>query len=65
MTDESGTHYSPFAYGTVNNTGWTQITGKYTVNPNGLLMLLDLYVEGPALGVNFYVDDLSFKEIAD
>jgi glucuronoarabinoxylan endo-1,4-beta-xylanase len=65
MTDESGTHYSPFAYGTVNNTGWTQITGKYTVKSNGLLMLLDLYVEGPASGVNFYVDDLSFKEVTN
>jgi glucuronoarabinoxylan endo-1,4-beta-xylanase len=65
MTDEAGTHYGPFAFATVTNTGWTQISGQYTVNPNGLLMLLDLYVEGPPAGVNFYVDDLSFKQVID
>jgi glucuronoarabinoxylan endo-1,4-beta-xylanase len=61
-TDKGGDHYEQAAAGTANNTGWTQITGQYTVTADGSLTALDIYAEGAAAGVNFYVDNVSVKE---
>jgi glucuronoarabinoxylan endo-1,4-beta-xylanase len=61
-TDKGGDHYDQAAAGTANNTGWTQITGEYKVIADGNLTALDLYAEGPAAGVNFYIDNVSVKE---
>ena len=60
-TDQGGDHYDFCAAVTANNTGWTQLTGQYKVTADGNLTTLDLYAEGPAPGVNFYLDNVSVK----
>jgi glucuronoarabinoxylan endo-1,4-beta-xylanase len=60
--DKAGDHYEQAAAGTANNTGWVQITGQYKVTADGKLTGLEVYAEGPAAGVNFYVDSVSVKE---
>ncbi|HEX5221301.1 MAG TPA: endo-1,4-beta-xylanase [Verrucomicrobiae bacterium] len=55
--DGSGTSYANVASGTANSTGWTQLSGGYTHSVNGTLTNLNLYVEGPPAGVDFYADD--------
>lgn len=62
-TDNGGDHYDSVAAGTANNTGWTQITGQYKVTADGKLTALEIYAEGPVPGVNFYVDNVSVKEV--
>jgi glucuronoarabinoxylan endo-1,4-beta-xylanase len=62
-TDKGGDHYDWGATGTVTNTGWTKISGQYTVTANGDLTTLDLYAEGPAPEVNFYIDNVSVQEM--
>jgi glucuronoarabinoxylan endo-1,4-beta-xylanase len=61
-TDKAGDHYEQAAAGTANNTGWTQITGQYKVTADGKLTALEVYAEGPAAGVNFYIDSIIVKE---
>jgi GH35 family endo-1,4-beta-xylanase len=56
-TDGDGTTYAAVASGTAQSTNWTQLTGGYTLSVNGTLTGLNLYVEGPAAGVDFYADD--------
>lgn len=56
-TDGSGTTYENVATGTASSTNWTQLVGGYTLNVNGTLTALNLYLEGPAAGVSFYADD--------
>lgn len=57
-TDGSGTTYAAVANGTANASGWTQLTGGYSLSVNGTLTALNLYLEGPAAGVSFYADDI-------
>ena len=58
-TDGSGTTYAWGASGTANNSGWTYISGSYTLTVNGTLTGLFVYVEGPATGIDIYLDDVS------
>ena len=37
---------------------WVQISGEFTLNANGTLTTLDVYLEGPAPDINFFVDDV-------
>jgi hypothetical protein len=37
---------------------WVQLLGEYTPNAAGSLKTLDVYFEGPAPDVNFFVDDV-------
>ena len=55
--DGGGTSYAAVANGTANSTGWTLLSGGYTLTVNGNLTSLTFYVEGPAAGVSFYADD--------
>jgi len=55
--DGSGTTYAAVANATANSTGWTLLSGGYMPTVNGALTALNLYVEGPAAGVDFYADD--------
>jgi len=55
--DSSGTNYIPMMWSTGNNNSWTCLSNNFTLNVSGTLTGLDLYFEGPASGVNFYVDD--------
>ena len=47
------------ASGTANNSAWTYISGSYTLTVNGTLTGLFVYVEGPATGIDIYLDDVS------
>ncbi len=58
-TDGSGTTYGWGATGTANNSAWTYISGSYTLTVNGTLTQLFIYVEGPAIGINIYLDDVN------
>ncbi|MFA6743006.1 MAG: carbohydrate binding domain-containing protein [Candidatus Neomarinimicrobiota bacterium] len=56
--DDSGTKYIGVARGIATDSSWIQLSGEFTLNVTGILSVLDVYFEGPAPGVNFYVDDV-------
>ena len=56
-TDGNGDNWTQGATGTATSTGWTQISGSYTLTVSGTLTELTMYIEGPAAGVSFYADD--------
>src|SRR4030042_2365076 len=56
--DDGGTRYYTVARGLASDTGWIQLSGEFTLNVTGTLSVLDVYFEGPAPRVNFYVDDV-------
>lgn len=60
--DGSGTTYTTVASGTATSNNWTQLAGGYTLNVSGTLTALNLYMEGPAPGVNFYADDFLVEQ---
>jgi hypothetical protein len=49
------------ATGTGSNSSWVQLSGNYTLSVSGTLTELSIYFEGPASGVNYYVDDISVQ----
>ncbi|HEX9935305.1 MAG TPA: carbohydrate binding domain-containing protein [bacterium] len=55
--DDSGTKYIGVARAPVTDSTWVQLSGEFTLAVTGALSVLDVYFEGPAPGVNFYVDD--------
>lgn len=57
QTDDDDTHYHWAASGTANSSGWSEISGSFTLDVNGTLTELLVYVEGPASGVDIYLDD--------
>ncbi|MEN8907397.1 MAG: carbohydrate binding domain-containing protein [Clostridiales bacterium] len=59
QNDGDGTQYIAVASGTANNSGWTELSGTFTFNPNGVVTVLDVYIEGPEAGIDIYVDDAS------
>jgi len=61
-TDGSGTSYAAVASGTAYSTNWTQLSGGYTLTVSGTLTTLTLYLEGPAVGVDYYADDFVVEE---
>jgi endo-1,4-beta-xylanase len=61
--DSSGTNYIPIMWSTGNNNSWTYLSNNFTLNVSGTLTGLDLYFEGPASGVNFYVDDVYLADL--
>jgi glucuronoarabinoxylan endo-1,4-beta-xylanase len=60
QADGNGTTYLGIASRTGTNTGWTQLSGTFTVSVSGTLTTFDIYFEGPASGTDLYVDDVSF-----
>jgi len=56
-TDGGVTTYTCVCQTTGYNGVWTPLIGTYTHSVNGTLTALDLYFEGPASGVNYYLDD--------
>jgi glucuronoarabinoxylan endo-1,4-beta-xylanase len=61
-TDGSNNGYPTYvnvATGTANNTGWISLSNSYTLDVNGTLSELLVYVEGPNAGVDIYVDDVN------
>lgn len=63
-TDNGETNYDRVTAAAVQPGQWTQISGPYQVTGSSLSEL-QLYVEGPPVGVNFYVDDVSVVEAGD
>ncbi|MCJ7778772.1 MAG: carbohydrate binding domain-containing protein [Sedimentisphaerales bacterium] len=55
--DGRGTHYHNVASATATDSNWVLLSGNLTLDVNGTLSFLDVYFEGPAADVNFYVDD--------
>jgi hypothetical protein len=55
--DDGGTKYIGVTRGAVTDSAWIQLSGEFTLKTTGTLSVLDVYFEGPAPGVNFYVDD--------
>ncbi len=55
--DDSGTKYIGVARAAASDSTWTLVSGEFTLKVTGTLAVLDMYFEGPAPGVNFYVDD--------
>jgi glucuronoarabinoxylan endo-1,4-beta-xylanase len=57
--DGSGNNYHNVASATATDSNWTLLSGDFTLDVNGTLSFLDVYFEGPAADVNFYVDDVN------
>ncbi|MBJ7424944.1 MAG: endo-1,4-beta-xylanase, partial [Akkermansiaceae bacterium] len=58
----SGTSSSSSWNVSVTNT-WQKISGTYQLNIDGNLTALNLYFNGPASGVELYLDEVSFIEV--
>ncbi|MBL7184946.1 MAG: endo-1,4-beta-xylanase [Phycisphaerae bacterium] len=63
--DAAGTIYPHPQWTTGYRDRWVHLSGGFTLNATGSITGLDIYVEGPGPGVNFYVDDLSVEEVGD
>jgi hypothetical protein len=59
LTAGGTTSYVNLAQGTVNSSGWTQLTGTTTVSWSGTLSSATYYVETAAGTDNLYIDDAS------
>ncbi len=57
--DDDETKYHLINTATVGDDGWTNILGYFTLDVNGTLTELRMYVEKPDPNVNFYIDDAS------
>jgi glucuronoarabinoxylan endo-1,4-beta-xylanase len=56
--DDRGTSYTRVDTSTGYSNRWTHLSGRFTLDVDGILTTLDVYFEGPAEGVNFYLDDV-------
>jgi len=56
--DDRGTSYTRVNETTAYDSGWTRLSGQFTLEAVGILTTLDIYFEGPAPEVNFYLDDV-------
>jgi len=54
--------YQQIASGTATDAGWVELSGTVVV-PLCSLIELDLYAEGPAVGVNLLADDASVQQL--
>ncbi|MFA5293606.1 MAG: endo-1,4-beta-xylanase [Phycisphaerae bacterium] len=59
QTDSADTNYIRIASAAADNRNWVELSGDFTLKYKGQLGTLDVYFEGPAAGVNFYVDDVN------
>lgn len=57
QTDSSGTQYHAVGRTTAYSDRWISLSGEYTADIAGSLSSLNMYFEGPDVGVNFYLDD--------
>ncbi len=57
QTDGDGTHYHSISSSIGYDDSWTNLSGGFTLNVTGSLTTLDLYFEGPAPSVSYYLDD--------
>lgn len=59
ITEDGTTRYQRIAAGTASDSTWTQLSGDLTLSLSGSATGVELYVEGPASGVDLLVDDVS------
>jgi glucuronoarabinoxylan endo-1,4-beta-xylanase len=62
QTDSSTTQYHAINWSTGYDDQWIPLSGNFTLNATDNLTALNLYFEGPAPGVNFYLDDAQVTE---
>jgi glucuronoarabinoxylan endo-1,4-beta-xylanase len=62
--DDRGTSYTRVNETTGYDSRWTLLSGRFTLEAVGILTTLDVYFEGPAEGVNFYLDDVEVLGLA-
>ncbi|HEY8344615.1 MAG TPA: carbohydrate binding domain-containing protein [Bacillota bacterium] len=61
-SDDNGDNYTWVDSKTINDEEWTYISGLYEVKITGALKALELYTEGPAPGIEYYVDNVVVRE---
>jgi hypothetical protein len=60
-TDCAGTvTYTGLGSGTASSTSWVALNGSFTTATCADLRAVDLYVDGPATGVDVFIDDAQF-----
>jgi hypothetical protein len=64
QTDSGGTQYHSISWSTGYNDRWVRLSGNFTLAITGNLNSLNLYFEGPAPGVSFYLDDAEVVEFS-
>ena len=62
LVDAAGTQYFDIDHATADNDHWTRLDGTFIMDANEPTDLF-FYFEGPAAGVNFYVDEVSIFEV--
>lgn len=62
QTDSNGTNFFSIYNATAFDDQWILLSGKFTLNVIGELTSLNVYVEGPAAGVDLYLDDVVIEE---
>jgi hypothetical protein len=55
--------YVPVASGTATNTEWLDLSGTYTMAACADWTEIPFYVEGPATGVEIFIDEMSIREV--
>jgi len=58
IDDDNGPHWRSVS-GNINNISWTKVEGEIFVGVTGTLTNIYMYAEGPATGVEYWVDDFS------
>jgi hypothetical protein len=64
LNDDNGTKYMNVNSTMGTNSAWTEVSGEWMPATTGDVKTLDVYLEGPAADVNFFVDDVSVSEVA-
>jgi hypothetical protein len=64
LADEAGTKYINVNSVTANNSEWAEVSGEFTLEASGTPTTLDIYFEGPAPDVTFFVDDVTVYSVA-
>jgi endo-1,4-beta-xylanase len=59
QADDNGTKYMNVARAMANKTEWVELSGEFKLDTKGTLTTLDIYFEGPAKDINFFVDDVA------
>lgn len=64
-SDDRGDNYTWVDSKTISDEEWTCISGFYELEITGTLKALELYTEGPEPGVEYYVDNVIIREVAN
>ncbi|MDD5455207.1 MAG: carbohydrate binding domain-containing protein, partial [Candidatus Ratteibacteria bacterium] len=66
QSDENGIKYIRIASGVASSSQWIQLSGTFKPEITGELFVMNIYAEGPASGVDIYVDEVNvFGSLAD